>query len=129
MSSGDFNIYSYEASYDNDQIHPIRLQPETLAAEFNATATPGEGVTNIAPTGAVNNPISALASLGRKQAGLRARFVIGRWNSTPPAGYSGNTFKIIVPDRSNFDGVAVGQPVRYLGTLGTIVSKEPERAR
>lgn len=129
MSSGEFGIYSYEASYDNNQIHPVRLQPETLQAEFNATATPGEGVVNAAPTGAITNPITALASLGRKQSGLRARFITGRWNTTPPAGYSGTTFKIIVPDRSNFDGIVINQPVRYLGTLGTVVAKEPERAR
>lgn len=129
MSAGDFTIVNYEADYNNTQIHPIRLQPETLQAEFGATATPGEGVINAAPTGVTNNPISALATLGRKQAGLRARFVVGRWTSTRPAGYSGNTFKLIVPDRSNFDGVNVGQSVRYLGQLGTIVSKEPERAR
>ena len=126
MSSGDFRAVLYEATYNNTQIHPIKLQPETLQATFsNGVDTP---FANSSPTGVATSPISAQVSLGRKQVGLRARYALCRW-TTKPANYDGDTFKLVVPDRSNFDSIAFGFVVTYLGGTGTVIAKEPERAR
>lgn len=126
MSAGDFSATLYEATYNNTQIHPIKLQPETLDATFSNGTDPA--FENNSPTGVATSPISAQVSLGRKQVGLRARYVLCRW-ITKPSGYDGDTFKLVVPDRSNFDQIAFGFSVTYLGGTGTVIAKEPERAR
>jgi len=69
MSAGGFVKSKYAASYDGGgNIHPIRVQPETIACEIN-------GVANEPPDGNINNPISALVSRGRRARGLIARTV------------------------------------------------------
>lgn len=69
MSAGGFVKSKYAASYDvGSNIHPIRVQPETI------TCTIG-GVANSEPAGAINNPISAVVSRGRRARGLVCRTV------------------------------------------------------
>ncbi len=69
MSAGVFTKTKYAASYgDGTAIHPIRVQPETVSCTIG-------GVANTAPTGAINNPISALVSRGRRSKGLIVRTV------------------------------------------------------
>lgn len=82
MSAGEFSKTKYAASYgDGTAIHPIRVQPETV------TCTVG-GVANTAPAGAVNNPISALVSRGRRSKGLIVRTVtLVAPATSPPTGY------------------------------------------
>lgn len=126
MSAGEFEQGRYEASYDETQIHPIRLQPETTDMIINPGA---EQTTNGYPTGAITNPISAQVSLTRRQIGLRARFITIRWTGTPPVGYDNEVLKVVVPDRSTFNAIAIGTPVQYLNSPATVVSKEPERVR
>jgi hypothetical protein len=85
MSSGIFTKTRYAAEYgDGTNIHPIRVQPETLNL---AIAT----VANTAPTGAITNPISAQAGTGRKRLGLHARTVTLQAPATgQPTGYAAN---------------------------------------
>jgi hypothetical protein len=88
MSAGAFVITKYQASYAT-QIHPIKVQPETLAMTIGT-------VTNDPPTGNVSSPISAQVSGSRKKLGLHARTIAVRFTGTPPTGYS-NRGTIRVP--------------------------------
>lgn len=78
MSAGPFTRSQYLAN--NGDIHPIRIQPETL------TLTVG-GVANAAPGGEPSSRISAKVSGGRRQFGLTARAVSFVWNGVVPEGY------------------------------------------
>lgn len=69
MSAGGFVKAKYAASYDGGgNIHPIRVQPETIACTI-------AGIGNAQPAGTVTNPISALVSRGRRARGLICRTV------------------------------------------------------
>ena len=122
MSEGRFTRSRYEAN-DGD-IHPIRVQPETL------TATVG-GAANAAPTGAVDNSISAKVSRGNRGFGLRPRFVTFAWNEgAAPSGYDDRTLqRLPILTESVWDGIEVNDPVSYLGGTGVVVSKSPESIR
>lgn len=81
MSAGPFEISKYQAEYDaGDQIHPIRVQPETIALTL-------DGVTNAPVTAAKTNSISAQVSKGRRSIGLNARMVRIKFTETTPEGY------------------------------------------
>ena len=79
MSAGSFSRSKYES--DTGYIHPIRVQPETLALTLASTA-------NSAPTGVISSGISARVSNGNRQLGLKPRHVVVAFTATPPAGYS-----------------------------------------
>ena len=127
MSSGNFARSRYQASYSSSQIHPIKVQPETLEARSPDT-TGDPGLDNTAPTGEVTNPISALSSLSRRSRGLRPRYITGRWTGTVPAGYSATgTVRIVALTEAFYDDCIPGQSMTYLGQNLEIVSREPER--
>lgn len=129
MSAGKFVRSRYQASYSNTQIHPIRVQPETVAV--TSPDTGGDpGIPNDPPAGAVSNPISALSSLNRNARGLRPRYITLQWTGTPPTGYDvDGTVKVVALTQAFFDDCLPGQTVTYLGATAEIVSKEPERVR
>lgn len=128
MSAGDFVNTKYEASYASSTIHPIRLQTETPAATFYDILG-GNGSANVAPSGNINNPISALTSLTRNKRGLRPRYIVGEWEDTKPTGYTGDTIKLVILSIAVFNALTVGAKGNYLGQDFVIVAKEPERAR
>lgn len=116
MSAGQFVISSYGASYDLAQIHPIRIQPETLAAQPTAPADP--------PT----SPISARVSGSKRTLGLIARKVVLRDDlADPPEGYqpSGRLTIPILSD-ADFANITKGQTLTYLGVDMVVVGKIPE---
>jgi hypothetical protein len=82
MSAGRFTGSRYQASYGaGTAVHPIRVQPETIALTIDSVA-------NDPPSGAISNPISAVVSRGRNTRGLRPRLVTLRAPDTnPPATY------------------------------------------
>lgn len=84
MSAGAFVVSRYQAAYNAAQIHPIKVQPETLALVINA-------VTNDPPVAAATSPISASVSSGKRQLGLTAAKVSIRFSAAPPAGYLANS--------------------------------------
>lgn len=90
MSAGGFVKAKYAASYDADSnIHPIRVQPETITCEIN-------GVANDEPAGDITNPISALVSRGRRARGLIARTVtLVSAVTGQPTGYKAGGFTTI----------------------------------
>lgn len=125
MSAGKFTLSRYQATYGaGTQIHPIRVQPETIEAQFPDSA-------NLAPTGAINNPISAIISRGAKQRGLRPRSVRLKLEAgtTPPAGYDpAATTRIPVLTKTVFDAVNPTDLITYLGASWVVVGKDDEEA-
>lgn len=127
MSAGRFSRTRYQASYATGAIHPIRLQPETIAF----ATVGGTPQANDPPGGAITNPISALATLGMRARGLRPRSVniILAEGSTPPTGYApGATARIPILQESLFDNLNAGDEVSYLGTTWEVVGRSPEEA-
>lgn len=124
MSAGAFIISTYQATYLATAIHPIRIQPETLAAQIGATA-------NAAPTGAQTNPISAKVSLGNTELGLKPRTVVLRASNVAaevPDGYQPGGITRVPALTPAFHALAVkGAVCSYLGQDWTVVSNPPER--
>lgn len=123
MSAGAFTISRYQATYDAAAIHPIRCQPESIAAAIGTT-------TNAAPTGAVTNPIQARVSGGRRSIGLVARTVTLRAAAVAadvPDGYLPNGITRIPALTPTFYAAAVkGAVVTYLGKNFTVISRSSE---
>ena len=125
MSAGSFSLTRYEASYATGQIHPIRVQPETVALALTSDST----TTNAAPSGSVTNPISALVSRGARQRGLKPRKVTIRVTGTPPTGYeSGSTVTLPILNEDLFAELNAGVSVNYLGTTWEVLGRTPEEA-
>lgn len=124
MSSGAFQATKYQATYSNSAIHPIKVQPETIAASIG-------GTTNAPPTGAVTNPISARVSGGKRTRGLVPRTVTLRAPATgAPTGYLPNGITRIPALTPAFSAVAIyGASCTYLGATFVVVSALPEVAR
>lgn len=121
MSAGAFTRTFYED--DDGDIHPIRVQPETLSATFASTA-------NAAPAGPTDSDISAQITGSRRGLGLFARYVTVRFTATPPTGYLANqSYKIAVPTLSVFNGISVNGVAEYLGVAAQVISKTSEVQR
>jgi len=124
MSAGAFVISSYRASYNTDQIHPIKIQPETLAASANSVA-------NNAPSDPPTSPISAVVSRGKRTRGLIPRTVTLRLNEDQIlTGYLPRSVTIIpVLLPATFGAWPRGAEVDYLGAVWTIIGRSQEEAR
>lgn len=120
MSDGRFVEVNYEL--DDGEVGLIRVQPETRDCLINSVA-------NTPSADPVTLRTRVYVQRGRREYGIRARFVTCRW-VTAPDGYDDRTlFSIPVFAKTLFDGLAPGQSVAYNGGTGTIVSLEPERIR
>lgn len=119
MSEGRFERSKYETDAGN--VIPMRVQPETLAATIG-------GETNAEPAGDIlPGWPSVRVGGGRREIGVNGRFVTGSWQ-TPPTDYDGRTlFKLVIPTKSVFDGIAKGQSISYLGGTAAVVSVTPEK--
>lgn len=120
MSAGAFTRSRY-ACTDTGLIHPIRVQPETVAASIGGTA-------NAAPTGAITNNISARVSGGKRTLGLIARRVTLEAPATSqPDGYKPSGITTIPALQEAFYNAAVkGASCTYLGATFTVVSRTQE---
>lgn len=121
MSAGVFTISKYEA--DSGDIHPIRVQPETIAANI--------GTANSPPTAAVDNSLFARSGGGNRAYGIRARYVTVRFTGAAPDGYAPNTrLKIPVLTSQAWDDAVPGETTgTYLGAAIQVVSKVREAGR
>ncbi len=128
MSAGVFVRTFYQASYgDEDEVHPIRVQPETIEAAIDST-------TNVSAATEITNPISALVSRSRSAKGLIARiiYIELRTGESPPEGYSERSRTKIPCMTEAFYNAAIapGDPVvEYLGSNWRVVGSSEERAR
>lgn len=125
MSAGVFTNTKYAADYgDGDQIHPIRVQPETLSATV-------DGTDNEAPAGAITNPISAISSLSNRRLGLKPRKITIQFPATgQPTGYKPSAYTSIPAlNREFFDAAQKGDDITYLGVTCKVVAKSQEEAK
>lgn len=123
MSSGAF-INSFYNSNKTGDIHPIRVQPETLTLSV-------AGVTNTAATGPAGSPISAQVSQSKRSKGLNARTVTFKFTPTAPEGYLANS-PITLPwlaGVGDFDGFVAGDAISYQGGSGELVGTSAETAK
>jgi len=124
MSAGNFLRSRYAANYaDPAPIHPIRVQPETLAASI-------EGTANDPPAGVVSNPISASVSRGKREKGLKPHTISIQFPATgQPTGYKANGTTVIVALTLEFWNLAIpGAVINYLGVACTVVGRSAEEA-
>lgn len=123
MSAGVFVTKSYAASYAANTNHPIRVQPETLTLVIG-------GNTNGDAVGAINNPISAVVSRGKRQLGLRPRTVTFKFTGEEPAGYE-DAGVITLPylQTTGFGAIARGTTGTYLGADIEVIGKSAEVAQ
>lgn len=123
MSQGAF-INSFYNSNKTGLVHPIRVQPETLALTVGGTA-------NAAPAGPAASPISAQVSQGKRSKGLNARTVTMKFTPAAPAGYKIDS-PITLPWLNSvtvFDAFAAGAAVTYQGGSGVLVGTSSETAK
>lgn len=126
MSAGSFVNSRYEATYDPSMVHPIRVQPETL----DLTVTLASGSTaNEATTVAINNPISASVSKGRRAIGLNARLIRVKFTGTLPTGYLANSVITLPAINPNLLTAPKGATGTYLGVPIEVVGTSPETVR
>lgn len=123
MSAGNFIIAKYAADYGaGDAIHPIRVQPETIAA---TTGTED----NDEPGGAIDNPIPASATGGKRGNAFVARRVRLKYKSgtVPPGGYT-STSRTQIPalNRPFYDACTKGTEVTYLGAVWSVTGRSAE---
>lgn len=124
MSAGNFIRSRYAADYgDGSAIHPIRVQPETIAASIGSED-------NDPPAGAINNPISAKISLGKRARGLSPRYITLEFPLTsPPTGYkAGGITRIPALTFPFWEAAVNGATCTYLGVACTVVSRSAEEA-
>lgn len=120
MSAGPFIRTFYEA--DSGEIHPIRVQPETVAANV--------GAANTAATGPATIGISARVSGGSRQLGLVARKVRVAFTAAVPTGYDTDTVLTIpVLTPAAYNAAIVGATGTYLGSAIVVVGRTPESSK
>lgn len=120
MSAGPFVSSKYEC--DNDDIRPIRVQPETVAATI--------GGANTAPAGAVDAIGSARVGGGNRQFGVKARSVTIRFTAAAPDGYKADQlYRVPILTKARYDAISIGTTGTYLGVACVVVGKNPERVR
>jgi len=125
MSAGSFVRSRYLATYKFEEIHPIRVQPETIAMFLSGTP----GTTNAPPSGEITNDISAQVSRSGRGIGLKPRSITIELTGAAPAGYlAGSKVTLPVLTESFYASVPKGSTVTYLGTTWEVVAKNPERA-
>ena len=118
MSAGAFVISKYEAN--DDGIHLIKVQPETVAATIDEVA-------NAAPAGAIDSPFAAEVNRGARAYGLRPRRVTVKFEDSPPTGYKPyTTLTIPILSKTVFAGIEGGDPVAYAGGTGEVSTKTGE---
>lgn len=127
MSAGRFIRSRYIASYNTDRIHPIRVQPETL--DLAPVDTPATA--NSPPSQSINEPISAVVSLGQRALGLRPRLVtIELVDVTPPPGYDIRSRVTLPVLNLQLPPLLIpGTLMNYLDAEWEVVSFTPEGTR
>ena len=120
MSAGNFTRSRYET--DSGAILPIRVQPETLAANV--------GSVNAAPGGAVDGLGSARARGSRRQLGVIARSVTVAFTGALPDDYAENqTHRIPIMTPAVYNAANPGTTGTYLGVPIVVIGKNPESVR
>ena len=122
MSAGEFTDALYQA--DSGEIHPIRVQPETLLFTSGGTA-------NAAPAGPATSDISAKVGKTAREIGLGPRHLTFKFDAgQAPTGYEDRgTIRIPVLTTAAFTAYVRGNAATYLTGTGVIVNKTTESAK
>lgn len=122
MSSGTFTRTRYQAN--NGDIHPVRVQPETLLANF------APGGVNAAPAGTVDNDTYARVSGGRRRYGIKCRSVRISFQDPAPDGYEpGGIITLPILTLAVYNAITSTGTVTYLGATADVIGKSPEGGR
>jgi len=124
MSAGLFTDTIYQATYDTDIGHPIRVQPETLLLTIGGVANSG-----VVPV--TTSPISARVNSSKRSLGLNARVLRLKLTGTPPANYSATSIVTVpIMSDSNFRTWNVKNTVAtYLGTSWKVIGGTAETVK
>lgn len=125
---GPFQRDRYAATYlppgsTDAQVHPIRVQPETLAL----TATTGGS--NDGSSAAFTSPISCEVSRSKRSLGLHARKFRLKLADTPPppVGFATNSvIELPILTQAFYDAGTIGDAYTYLEGTWTLVGKSAE---
>lgn len=121
MSAGAFTKSRYIAN--NGDIHPIRVQPETLALQFGATP-------NDPPPPPVDTNLHARVGGGNRGYGLKARSVTIAFKVDAPAGYKvGSYIRVPILQAGLWNAINIDDTCQYLGETATVIGVNPERRR
>jgi hypothetical protein len=119
MSAGAFTN-SFYGSNELGTVHPIRVQPETLALEL-------AGEANAAPDGTDAIGPSAQVSRGKRALGINARTVTIRLTAALTGYATGATITLPWLDPSTYSGITKKVSVgTYLGTACLCIGKSAE---
>lgn len=120
MSAGAFEDSKYQT--DSGDIRAIRVQPETLAANF--------GGANAAPTGAIDTAGSVRVGGSKRAYGVKARSISIRFTATPPSGYKADQiYRIPILTSALFNSINNKDTGTYLGVAARVVGKSAENVR
>ena len=118
MSSGPFSLAQYQT--DQNNIVPIKVQPETLAASIG-------GQTNSSASGTLSAGFpSAKVSGTNRTIGINARTVSIKLTATLSGYKSDSTLKIPALTQTFYNACQVGATGDYLGTACRVVGRSPE---
>ncbi len=119
MSAGAFIRSRYQAN--NDEVHPIRIQPETETLII-------QGLPNEPPAVLPTQKIYAKVSGGKREFCLTPRSVTIVFNDIdPPGGYLDNSpIKLPILTQTVWDQILPGATGTYLGKTIEVVSRSPE---
>lgn len=127
MSSGAYVTAGYRATYNTQNIHPIKVQPETLLL---AVSIGGSNVVNSGePLDDISVPISAVVSRGKRSLGLNARTITVEFTQGVPAGYLPGAITTVAAVNPALLGAPRGATGTYLGLPVRVVGTSPETAR
>lgn len=121
MSEGRFDSSFY--ALDNGDIAPLRVQPETLQADFG-------GSTNDGATGPATPGLPSVSlSRSRSAYGIHPRYVTASWDTAPTDYDDRGSVRIVVPIKATFDAIAKGDTFSYVGGTAKVIQKYPEFIR
>jgi hypothetical protein len=122
MSAGAFSDSFYESN-ELGSVHPIRVQPETIALVLGGQA-------NTAPSGTGAIGPSAQVSRGKRSIGINARTVTIELTASLAGYLSGSKITLPWLDSATFSAITPKVTTgTYLATACKVVGKSPETVR
>lgn len=121
MSEGRFESTFYEL--DSASIAPMRVQPETLEADFS-------GTTNDGATGPASADLPTVSfSRSRRANGIHPRYITASWDTAPTDYDDRGVVRLAIPVKATFDAIAKGDTFTYVGGTAKVTQKYPELIR
>jgi len=122
MSTGEFVAAKYQNGLNGD-IHPIRIQPETLGLTIGQ-------IVNGEPAGAIDSDLRAFSSSRNRRGAVNARKVGLEILTSGPNGYEvGSTIyvPVLIPETLGAFLLPADQEGTYNGATVKVIGSSPER--